>query len=174
MCSNYFLDGALADEPAGGKFLYHEAPRGIRVYAIDPESGYLTLMVVYSNYSGMLVIDPAVKYAYMSQVTFPPATTAAYSIEGFTVDLDTGRLAPIPGNNTPVGGFIQSMAILPLCFQLLGGLEKMPPSAASPSADQSHSLWNCPVCGGVMRVVERLSAAQLLLRSPPQPDRCAA
>ena len=37
-----------------------------------------------------------------------------------------------------------------------------------------HSLWKCPVCGGTMHVVERLSAAQLLLRSPPQPDRCAA
>ena len=31
-----------------------------------------------------------------------------------------------------------------------------------------------PLCGGTMRVVERLSAAQLLLRAPPQPDRCAA
>ena len=64
--------------------------------------------------------------------------------------------------------------LLPLCFQLLGGSEKSTASAASPSTDQTHSLWNCPVCGGTMRVVERLSAAQLLLRSPPQPDRCAA
>ena len=37
-----------------------------------------------------------------------------------------------------------------------------------------HSLWNCPLCGGIMHVVERLSAAQLLLRSPPHPGRCAA
>ena len=65
-------------------------------------------------------------------------------------------------------------ALLPLCFQLLSGLEKMPALVASPSADQNHSLWKCPVCGGTMRVVERFSAAQLLLRSPPQPDRCAA
>jgi len=65
-------------------------------------------------------------------------------------------------------------SLLPLCFQLLSGSEKMPASVASPSPDQNHSLWNCPVCGATMRVVERLSAAQLLLRSPPQPDRCAA
>jgi hypothetical protein len=64
--------------------------------------------------------------------------------------------------------------LLPLCFQLLSGSEKTAPSPASSSLDQTHSLWNCPVCGGTMRVVERLSAAQLLLRSPPQPDRCAA
>ena len=65
-------------------------------------------------------------------------------------------------------------SLLPLCFQLLGGSEKMPASVASPSTDQTRSLWNCPVCGATMRVVERLSAAQLMLRSPPQPDRCAA
>ena len=65
-------------------------------------------------------------------------------------------------------------SLLPLCFQLLNGSEQMTASAASPSTDQTHSLWNCPVCGGTMRVVERLSAAQLLIRSPPQPGRCAA
>ena len=64
--------------------------------------------------------------------------------------------------------------LLPLCFQHLSGPENMTASAASPSTEESHSLWNCPVCGGTMHVVERLSAAQLLLRSPPQPDRCAA
>jgi hypothetical protein len=65
-------------------------------------------------------------------------------------------------------------SLLPLCSQLLGGPEQMPVSVSSPSIDQTHSLWNCPVCGGTMRVVKRLSPAQLLLRSPPQPDRCAA
>ena len=64
--------------------------------------------------------------------------------------------------------------LLPLCFRLLSSSEKQEPSAASPSTGETLSLWNCPVCGGTMRVVERLSAAQLLLRSPPQPDRCAA
>jgi predicted RNA-binding Zn-ribbon protein involved in translation (DUF1610 family) len=65
-------------------------------------------------------------------------------------------------------------ALLPLCLQLLGGAEQSTLSAAQPPTEETHSLWNCPVCGGTMRVVERLSAAQLLLRSPPQPDRCAA
>ena len=68
----------------------------------------------------------------------------------------------------------QRAILLPLCFQLLHGAENITASPTSPPADQPHSLWNCPVCGGTMHVVERLSAAQLLLRSPPQPDRCAA
>ncbi len=65
-------------------------------------------------------------------------------------------------------------ALLPLCRQLLSSLERTTTSTAEPSAEASHRLWNCPVCGGTMRVVERLSAAQLLLRSPPQPDERAA
>ena len=62
---------------------------------------------------------------------------------------------------------------LPLCLQLLGGSDERLATRAEPSTDQlTHS--GLPVCGGNMHVVERLSAAQLLLRSPPQPDRCAA
>ena len=64
--------------------------------------------------------------------------------------------------------------LLPLCFQFLGGSETMAAAETSPSTDQTYSLWNCPVCGGTMRVVERLSAARLLLRSPPQTKPCAS
>ena len=46
--------------------------------------------------------------------------------------------------------------------------------AASLTTLPAHSTWNCPLCGGTMLVVERLSAAQLLLRSPPHLSRCAA
>ena len=56
---------------------------------------------------------------------------------------------------------------LPLCFRLLQDAAEVSPATTSPAADHSHSLWNCPVCGGTMHVVERLSAAQLFLRSPP-------
>jgi hypothetical protein len=68
----------------------------------------------------------------------------------------------------------QRATLLPLCFKLLGDSENRPASAPLPSTDQPRSLWTCPVCGGAMHVVERLSATQLLLRSPPQLDRCAA
>ena len=53
---------------------------------------------------------------------------------------------------------------LPLCFQLLG---------AAPQTDQEVStagpsdLWSCPKCGGPMMIVERLTAAEIQLRSPP-------
>jgi len=60
---------------------------------------------------------------------------------------------------------------LPLCFQLLG---------SAPQADQEIStagpsdLWICPKCGGPMLIIERLTAAQIQLRSPPTSDVIAA
>jgi hypothetical protein len=60
---------------------------------------------------------------------------------------------------------------LPLCFQLLGATPhaKHEISTASPS-----DLWSCPKCGGPMVVIERLTAAEIQLRSPPPPDALAA
>jgi len=55
--------------------------------------------------------------------------------------------------------------LLPLCFHLLGST---PPTEQEPStAQDAHDLRPCPQCGGPMRVIERLTAAQIQLRSPP-------
>jgi hypothetical protein len=62
--------------------------------------------------------------------------------------------------------------LLPLCFRLLGADQTSTPTAAAQGP--TSSSWNCPHCGGTMQLVERLSAAQLLLRSPPRFYGCAA
>ncbi|MGB7848359.1 MAG: IS91 family transposase [Candidatus Acidiferrum sp.] len=64
--------------------------------------------------------------------------------------------------------------LLPLCFRLLQPSGQPAAGITSPTALSIPSLWRCPLCGGTMQVVERLSAAQLLLRSPPHLSRCAA
>src|SRR6267154_1846555 len=55
-------------------------------------------------------------------------------------------------------------AFLPLCFHLLG-------TAQQPQADQnaacSNGLWRCSKYGKPMVVLERLTAAEIQLRSPP-------
>jgi hypothetical protein len=61
----------------------------------------------------------------------------------------------------------QRATLLPLCFGLLQSSAEISAATALPATRHPHSLWSCPVCGGTMHVVERLSAAQLLLRSPP-------
>src|SRR5579871_5826206 len=57
-------------------------------------------------------------------------------------------------------------ALLPRC---LAALHAAPPKNESETstAPIAHPLWRCPKCGGPMVVVERFTAAQLQLRSPP-------
>jgi hypothetical protein len=56
---------------------------------------------------------------------------------------------------------------LPRCWHLLGSAPK---PHAEPEASAAHApsdLWRCPECAGPMVVLERLTAAEIQLRSPP-------
>jgi hypothetical protein len=57
--------------------------------------------------------------------------------------------------------------LLPLCFQLLGTAKEPKAEPDLLSASDSQDLWRCPKCGGPMIVVEKLTAAEIQLRSPP-------
>jgi hypothetical protein len=67
----------------------------------------------------------------------------------------------------------QRAKFLPLCFRLLQDTAEIPSATASSVSHHSDSLWNCPVCGGTMKVIERFSPTQLLLRSPPLDEYAA-
>jgi hypothetical protein len=56
--------------------------------------------------------------------------------------------------------------LLPLCRQALAVVQPQTQSQAS-TAKETRPLWLCPKCGGPMVVIERLTAAQIQLRSPP-------
>jgi hypothetical protein len=62
--------------------------------------------------------------------------------------------------------------LLPLCFHLLGSAPQTEQDI-SVSKDPSD-LWLCPKCGAPMRVIERLTAAEIQLRSPPATVTVAA
>jgi len=65
--------------------------------------------------------------------------------------------------------------LLPLCAQLLHSTHQSRPVTTPASNDvDALAVWICPVCGGAMRVMERLTAAQIQLRSPPLPRKGAA
>ena len=64
--------------------------------------------------------------------------------------------------------------LLPLCRQLLGVVPQPQIEPAVSAAKQPSPLWTCPNCGGPMIVVQRFTAAQILLRSPPIPVTAAA
>jgi hypothetical protein len=58
--------------------------------------------------------------------------------------------------------------LLPLCSQLLKSAPRSPSSTQPiPNDAGTLSFWACPLCGGPMRVIETLTAAQIQLRSPP-------
>jgi Putative transposase/Transposase zinc-binding domain len=57
--------------------------------------------------------------------------------------------------------------LLPLGFQLLGAAQQPHTEQEASTANESSPLWLCPQCGGPMVVLERLTAAQIQLRSPP-------
>jgi putative transposase/transposase-like zinc-binding protein len=57
--------------------------------------------------------------------------------------------------------------LLPLCFQLLGSAQPPHVQPHASSTEDSPPLWRCPKCGGPMKVIERLTATEIQLRSPP-------
>jgi hypothetical protein len=56
--------------------------------------------------------------------------------------------------------------LLPLCFTLLGKTSDSDAVADATSAP-SPPLWACPQCGGAMAILERFTATEARLRSPP-------
>ena len=58
-------------------------------------------------------------------------------------------------------------ALLPLCCALLAGAAKPPAPLSETPSDIPRPLWTCPRCGGPMTVLERFTAAEARLRSPP-------
>lgn len=63
--------------------------------------------------------------------------------------------------------------LLPLCMNLLGAASAAAASPVAPSESSSvdKPLWTCPVCGGSMVVIERLTAEQVQVRLRAPPDR---
>jgi hypothetical protein len=59
-------------------------------------------------------------------------------------------------------------ALLSLCFHLLGATQESPTEEHASCTEDAPGLYRCPKCGGPMQVIERLTAAEIQLRSPPR------
>jgi hypothetical protein len=57
--------------------------------------------------------------------------------------------------------------LLPLGFQLLGSAQPPQVQPRASSTEDSPPLWRCPKCDGPMKIIERLTATEIQLRSPP-------
>jgi hypothetical protein len=68
----------------------------------------------------------------------------------------------------------QRATLLPLCFRFLQSVICPPePTTQAGQQPQSQPL-RCPLCGGTMHILQRLTQAQIMLRAPPYPDRGVA
>jgi hypothetical protein len=68
----------------------------------------------------------------------------------------------------------QRATSLPLCFQLLPSRSAPQTGQDCSTIDGAKDLWRCPQCAGPMVIIERLSPAEIQLRSPPLPVTAAA
>jgi hypothetical protein len=57
--------------------------------------------------------------------------------------------------------------LLPLCLQFLGATSEPLAQEHASSTEDTPDLYRCPKCQGPMKVIERLTAAEIQLRSPP-------
>jgi hypothetical protein len=57
--------------------------------------------------------------------------------------------------------------LLPLCFHSFGSAQEPQAEQGASSSKDPSDLYHCPKCGGPMKVIERLTAAHIQLRSPP-------
>jgi len=67
-------------------------------------------------------------------------------------------------------GFLASRhraQLLPLCFAVLDSVPAQTETATA-TAHHMRPNWFCPKCGGPMVIIERLTAADIQLRSPPK------
>jgi hypothetical protein len=71
-------------------------------------------------------------------------------------------------------GFLASRRraqLLPLC---VAALDSPQIETATPTAQHLSPNWFCPKCGGPMVVIDKLTTAQIHLRSPPKVSIAAA
>ena len=89
-----YISGVIYPSTPGGP-----STSDISAYAIDPDTGSLTLTADYTNIpSTLLTIDPAVKYVYIPEST--NTTPIVYTMAGFSVNPTNGALTPLPGPAT--------------------------------------------------------------------------
>jgi hypothetical protein len=63
--------------------------------------------------------------------------------------------------------------LLPLCLKLLAASTPHRSTPAPVPVATNRPLWTCPVCGGPMKVIERLTWLEVRLRAPPEGARFA-
>jgi len=137
--------------------------------------GRYTHRVAISNHRLVSFLDGQVTFRYRHSADHNKQKLRSLPVEEF---LSRFLLHLLPQGFVRIRhfGFLASRRrakLLPLCFQLLGATQQPPHEEHTPSTNDSRNLYPCPKCGGSMRVSERLTVAEIQLRSPPRTSAAA-
>ena len=89
---------------------------------------------------------------------------------GSSPTVEASRATLKPGTCGLGFGFLANRrraTTLPVCFRLLGSPQESKDEQHTSCTEDCLRVYRCPKCGGPMKIIERLSAAEIQLRSPP-------
>ena len=147
--------------------VYSKPPFGGPEYVLQYLGRY-THRVAISNHRLISLVDGKVTFRWRDSAHHNEQKLMTLSLDEF---LRRFLLHVLPKGFVRIRnfGFLANRrraALLPLCFHLLGSAPQDRASSDPPPND-AKDLWRCPQCGGPMVVIERLTAAEIQLRSPP-------
>jgi len=159
----------LADEKAFTEFLrtlfrqewvvYAQAPFGGPEHVLQYLARY-THRVAISNHRILSVDDDHVTFRWKDYAHHSKSRAMTLTLEEFLRRF-VQHVLPKGLPRIRYFGWLASRRrreMLPLCRTLLAAA----PTEAVSSANSDTDAWRCPACGGAMRVVERLTAKQIL------------
>ena len=154
--------------------VYCKPPFGGPEYVLQYLGRY-THRVAISNYRLISLADGQVTFRWRDSAHHNEQKVMSLSLDEF---LCRFLLHVLPKGFVRIRhfGFLANRrraTLLPLCRQALAVDQPQTQPEAS-TAKETRPLWLCPKCGAPMVVIERLTAAQLQLRSPPSLSRVAA
>ena len=148
--------------------VYLKRPFGGPEYVLQYLGRY-THRVAISNHRLVSLADGQVTFRWRDSAHHNEQKLLSLSVNEF---LCRFLLHLLPQGFVRIGnfGFLANRkraTLLPLCFHWLGSVQESQPQQHTSSTEDSPDMWRCPKCGGPMKVIERLTAAEIQLRYPP-------
>src|SRR5216683_458876 len=146
--------------------VYSKPPFGGPEYVLQYLGRY-THRVAISNHRLVTFVDSKVTFRWRDSADHNEQKLLTLSLDKF---LRRFLLHLLPKGFVRIRnfGFLANRrraTLLPLCFHLLGSTQ--PTEQELSTGHDVNDLRLCPKCGGPMMVIERLTAAEIQLRSPP-------
>jgi hypothetical protein len=129
--------------------------------------GRYTHRVAISNHRLVSFVDGQVTFRWLDSAHHNQQKRIALPVDRF---LRRFLLHLLPDGFVRIRSFLANRkraTTLPLCFQLLIAAKQPQAGQNTSCGTDSRDSWPCPNCGSPMVLIERLTTAEIQLRSPP-------